>query len=115
MLSVRFRVSRSVVLISSTPVPAMSEARTRWARVTLERFDRVGGFAAVMGALRNGWRKPTQGNEATIPARAATTGCRRRNWGEKESGPFQARLSNFSHYALTGVIAQAFVRVMFSY
>jgi hypothetical protein len=35
--------------------------------------------------------------------------------GEKESGPFPARLSNLSHYALTGVIAQAFVRVMFYY
>jgi hypothetical protein len=33
--------------------------------------------------------------------------------GEKESGPFQARLSNFANYAFAGVIAQAFVLVMF--
>jgi hypothetical protein len=33
--------------------------------------------------------------------------------GEKESGPFQARLSNFSYYAATGVKPQAFVPILF--
>jgi hypothetical protein len=33
--------------------------------------------------------------------------------GEKESDLVQARLSNLHHYALTGVKAQAFVRVLF--
>jgi hypothetical protein len=28
-------------------------------------------------------------------------------------GPIQARLSNFHHYAVTGVKAQVFVRVLF--
>src|ERR1700722_9280212 len=51
MLSVRLRVSLSVAPISSTPAPAMSEARTRWARVTLERFDRADGFVWVMVGL----------------------------------------------------------------
>jgi hypothetical protein len=46
-----FRVSRSAAPISSTPAPAMSEARTRWARVTRAHFDRVDGFAWVMGAF----------------------------------------------------------------
>src|ERR1700683_1349152 len=87
MLSVRFRVSRSAAPISSTPAPAMSEARTRWARVTLERFDRVDGFVWVMGALRDGWRKPGQANDAAVPASAMNDPpAWRRNWGEKESG-----------------------------
>jgi hypothetical protein len=33
--------------------------------------------------------------------------------GEKESGPFRARLSNLSYYAATGVKAQVFVPVLF--
>jgi len=33
--------------------------------------------------------------------------------GEKESGPFQARLSNLLHYAATGVKPQAFVPILF--
>jgi hypothetical protein len=33
--------------------------------------------------------------------------------GEKESGPLQARLSNFPHYAATGVKAQVFVPILF--
>ena len=53
MPSVRFRVSRSAAPISSSPAPAMSEARTRCARVTRARFDRVGGVAWVMGAFRD--------------------------------------------------------------
>ena len=32
---------------------------------------------------------------------------------EKESGPFRTRLSNLAYYAVTGVKAQAFVRVLF--
>jgi hypothetical protein len=46
------RVSRSVETISSTPAPAIREARTRWARVT--RFDLLGGFVWVMGVS---WRR----------------------------------------------------------
>jgi hypothetical protein len=34
-------------------------------------------------------------------------------WWEKESGRFRTRLSNFAYYAVTGVKAQAFVRVLF--
>ena len=34
--------------------------------------------------------------------------------GEKESGPFQARLSNLPYYAATGVKSQAFVPILFS-
>ena len=33
--------------------------------------------------------------------------------GEKESGPFRARLSNLPYYAVTGVKAQVFVLVLF--
>ena len=33
--------------------------------------------------------------------------------GEKESGPFQARLSNLPYYAATGVKSQAFVPILF--
>jgi hypothetical protein len=33
--------------------------------------------------------------------------------GEKESGPFRARLSNLSYYAATGVKAQVFVLILF--
>jgi hypothetical protein len=33
--------------------------------------------------------------------------------GEKESGPFRARLSNLSYYAATGVKAQVFVPILF--
>ena len=34
--------------------------------------------------------------------------------GEKESGPFRARLSNLSYYAATGVKARVFVPILFS-
>ena len=34
--------------------------------------------------------------------------------GEKESGPFQARLSNLAYYAATGVKSQAFVLILLS-
>ena len=33
--------------------------------------------------------------------------------GENESGPLQARLSNLTHYAATGVKPQAFVPILF--
>jgi hypothetical protein len=33
--------------------------------------------------------------------------------GEKEGGPFRARLSNLSYYAATGVKAQVFVPLLF--
>ena len=75
----------------------MSEARTRWARVTLARFDRVGGLVWVMGAFRDGWRKPAQANDATVPASAMNDVPAGGEMGEKESGPFRARLSNFPY------------------
>ena len=64
--SVRFRLSRSAAPISSTPAPAMSEARIRWARVTLERFDPVDRVVWVMGA-----------SEADGPRRRTTRRFRR--------------------------------------
>jgi hypothetical protein len=33
--------------------------------------------------------------------------------GEKESGPFRARLSNLAYYAATGVKVQVFVLILF--
>jgi hypothetical protein len=91
----------------------MSEARTRWARVTLKRFDRVGRFVWVMGAFRDGGRKPAQGNDAMVSASAMTTCLLADKLGKKESGPFQARLSNLPYYAATGVKAQVFVPILF--
>src|ERR1700727_3741088 len=114
MPSVRFRVSRSAAPISSTPAPAMSEARTRWARGTLARFDRVGVFVGVIGAFRDGSRKPAQANDATVPASAMNDAPAGGEMGEKESGPFRARPSNLSHYAATVVKAQVFVLFCFS-
>jgi hypothetical protein len=81
----------------------MSEVRTRWARVTLKRFDRVGEFVLVIGAFRD---------DATVPA-AMNDVPADREMGEKESGPFRARLSNLSYYAATGVKAQVFVPLLF--
>jgi hypothetical protein len=52
VFSVRFWVSSSTALISS-PAAATSEASTHWARVALERFDRVDGLASDMGASRD--------------------------------------------------------------
>ena len=83
----------------------MSEARTRWARVTLKRFDRVGEFVLVIGAFRD---------DATVPASAMNDVPAGGEMGEKESGPFRARLSNLSYYAATGVKAQVFVPLLFS-
>ena len=89
------------------------EARTRWARVTLERFDRLDGFVGVMGAFERLMEKARAGEGATVPASAMMTCLLAEKLREKESGPFQARLSNLPHYAATGVKAQAFVPVLF--
>jgi hypothetical protein len=47
-----------------------------------------------------------------VDAGAARLAAGGRTGGEGE-GPVQARLSNLPHYAVTGVKAQAFVRVLF--
>ncbi len=60
--------------------------------------------------------KPAQANDATA-SRGREGGddllLAGEDWAEKESGRFQARLSNLPHYAVTGVKAQAFVLVLF--
>jgi hypothetical protein len=66
-----------------------------------------------MGASRDWWRKPAQARDATVPASAMMTRLLAEKLREKESGPFRTRLSNLAYYAVTGVKAQAFVRVLF--
>jgi hypothetical protein len=68
-----------------------------------------------MGALRNCWEKTHAGERRDHCGEHGDNVLPAEKLGEKESGPFQARLSNFSHYALTGVIARAFVLVTFYY
>jgi hypothetical protein len=63
-----------------------------------------------MGALREDGESPAHANDAAHPANAAKTGGKGGGEGER---PVQARLSNFHHYAVTGVKAQAFVRYLF--
>jgi hypothetical protein len=111
MLSVRFRVSRSAAPISSSPAPAISEARTFWARVDLARFGRAGEFGSVM--IPQGIVKNThEANDASGRARLRRLAGRKIGW-KRERGPFRARVSNLTHYAATGVKAQAFVLYLF--
>jgi hypothetical protein len=48
-----------------------------------------------------------------VSASAMTTCLLADKLGKKESGPFQARLSNLPYYAATGVKAQVFVPILF--
>ena len=59
----------------------MSDARTRWARVTFARFDRIGRFVGVIGAFRD---EPAQADDATVPASAMNDVLLAEKW-EKES------------------------------
>jgi hypothetical protein len=64
-----------------------------------------------------------RGNDGESPAHERRCASHEWEWGEDlllagERGgegerPVQARLSNLSHYAVAGVKAQAFVRVLF--
>ena len=90
----------------------MNEARTRWARVTLARFDRVGVLVDAIGAFKYGF---PDANDATVPASAMNDVPAGGGKGEKQSGPFRARLSNLSYYAANGVKAQVFVPLLFFY
>jgi hypothetical protein len=58
--------------------------------------------------------KARAGKNATHRANAAKTMLAGKGVGEGERS-VQARLSNFHHYAVTGVKAQAFVRGLFYY
>jgi hypothetical protein len=65
-----------------------------------------------MGALREVWRKPGAREPRCASGECGEDVLAGKMGGEGER-PVQARLSNFHHYAATGVKAQAFVRVLF--
>jgi hypothetical protein len=88
----------------------MRDARTRWARVTLARLVRLGGLVWVMGALR-GWRSPARERRCASDECGGDVGAGKR--GIAGDRPVQPRISNFAHYAVIGVKAQAFVLVLF--
>jgi hypothetical protein len=105
MFSVRFRVSCSVALISSTPAPATSEASTLWARVAFERFDRVDRFVSDMGrssrdllegSARAGERRPRFRAAFGLLASGEV-------FGRDKERRLRARVSNLPYYAVTGV------------
>ena len=89
----------------------MREASTRWAR---ERFDLVVGFGLVTGALFKGSVDGNPRKQRRYASGERGEGLRMAGEiGEKGERPLWARFSNLLNYAVTGVKAQAFVRVLF--